>query len=40
MEEEQEAMSKQMQDETLGKSAVVKEQAGGRVKVKWDKMSV
>ena len=40
LEEEQEAMRKQMQDEMLGKTTGVKEQAGGRVKVKWDKMSV
>ena len=39
LEEEQEAMRKQMRDEMLGKTTVVEEKAGGRVKVKWDKRS-
>jgi len=40
LEKEQEAMRKQMQGEMLGKTTVVNEQAGGGVKVKWDKRSV
>ena len=35
LEEEQEAMRKQMRDEMLGKTVVVEYKAVGRVKVKW-----
>eukprot|EP00092_Neocalanus_flemingeri_P014050 GFUD01015157.1.p1 GENE.GFUD01015157.1~~GFUD01015157.1.p1 ORF type:complete len:296 (+),score=126.86 GFUD01015157.1:58-945(+) len=39
LEEEQEAMKKQMREERLGQTRVQEEQVGGRVKVKWDKRS-
>lgn len=39
LEEEQEAMKKQMREEMLGQTKVQEEMVGGRVKVKWDKRS-
>jgi len=39
LEEEQEAMKKQMAEERLGQTRVQEDKVGGRVKVKWDKKS-